>query len=327
MAGLAAVLLLVGGLLWQADPGALYNTLTAVPTHSLLAVGLLQGVTILLIVLQWWLIARKLQLPFTPGQAFHVNMAGVFVESITPAVKLGGEAGKILILRTYAGFDTARGAALVSVQKVFSLLPFMALTLCSLLCFSLVVPFSHSFISWLLPGLAMILVLTTILAWLVFFPGSFRTVSSYFPFLPGKHFRKKVDSWFCALQEALSPGVRDKGFLCSQGFLSLVIWLLFPVKAFYIAHSLGLEVGFFHLALATYLAYTAGMIPLLPGGLGTFEGTMLLMLIPAGVPLHQGLVFALIFRFITFWLVFLLSACYLGITMLVMKLNRRQAYS
>ncbi len=293
----------------------------------MLAAGLLQGATILLIVLQWWLIARKLPLPLTPGQAFHVNMAGAFVESITPAVKLGGEASKILILRTYADFDMARGAALVSVQKGFSLLPFMALTLFSLLCFSLVVPFSNSVISWLVPGFAIILVLTTILAWLVFFPGSVRTVSNHFSFFPGKRFRKRVDSGLYLLQEALSPGVRDKRFLCSQGFLSLAIWLLFPVKSFYLAHSLGLQVGFFHLALATYLAYTAGMIPLLPGGLGTFEGTMLLMLIPAGVPLYQVLVFALVFRFITFWLVFLLSACYMGVYILVMKLNRRQAFS
>ncbi len=318
---------MAGGLLWQADPGILYDTLKAVPTPALLAAGLLQGTTILLIVLQWWLIARKLHLPLTPGQAFHVNMAGAFVESITPAVKLGGEASKILILRTYADFDTARGAALVSVQKVFSLLPFIALTLFSLLGFPLVAPFSHSIISWLLPGFVIILVLTSILAWLVFFPGSLRTVSNCLPFFPGKRFRKKVDSGLYLLQEALSPGVRDKGFLCGQGFLSLVIWLLFPVKAFYLAHSLGLSVGFFHLALATYLAYTAGMIPLLPGGLGTFEGTMLLMLIPAGVPLHQALVFALVFRFITFWLVFLLSACYMGVYMLVMKKDWRQAFS
>ena len=311
-AGLSAALLLVAALLWQADLEKVFVTLKSIPAPALVAVGLLQGVTIMLIALQWWSIARKMNLSLSPAQALHVNLTGAFVESITPAVKLGGEASKVILLRTYSGIDTTKAAALVGLQKGFSLVPFIFLNLFCLLGVILAGRFGDALLSWLVGGFVLLTLVSTALIWLFFFPGSVRKAWNRFPVNPGGPLKKGVDRWLSFLQEALTSGLRDRGFLCSQGLLSLAIWLLFPVKAFFIAYFLGLDVGFFHLAVATYLAYMAGMVPLLPGGLGTFEGSIVLLLVPAGVPLHQGMVLALVFRFVTFWLVFLVSASYLG---------------
>ena len=53
------------------------------------------------------------------------------------------------------------------------------------------------------------------------------------------------------------------------------------------------------------------MMPLLPGGLGTFEAAMVLLLAAIGIPFYQGITFALVFRFSTFWFVFIWSGLYL----------------
>lgn len=307
-----AAMLLVVALLWQADLQKVFYTLQSVSLPVLAAACLLQCITIFLIALQWWMIARKMNLPLSPGQALHINLSGAFVESITPAVKLGGEVGKVFILRSYPGMNTPRAAALVGLQKIFSLAPFIGLNLFSLFGLLLLTRFSGHLLLWIAGGFAVLSMVSGLLVWLVFSPGSVRKLVKRFPFDPQGRYKNKFDRWLDLLQEALASGTRDRVFFCRQSLLSLAIWLLFPFKAYFIASSLGMEVGFFHLAVATYLAYMAGMIPLLPGGLGTFEGSMVLLLVPAGIPLHQGMVLALVFRFVTFWLVFLVSACYLG---------------
>lgn len=71
--------------------------------------------------------------------------------------------------------------------------------------------------------------------------------------------------------------------------------------------------GFHVAAIVTYLTYMIGMLPLLPGGVGTFEGSMAIFLTPFSVGLYSSIACAFILRFITYWLVFLISGVYMAI--------------
>jgi uncharacterized protein (TIRG00374 family) len=55
------------------------------------------------------------------------------------------------------------------------------------------------------------------------------------------------------------------------------------------------------------------MIPLLPGGVGSFEATMTSLLIAMHITHGQALAITLLFRFITFWFVILISLLYAGV--------------
>ncbi len=92
-----------------------------------------------------------------------------------------------------------------------------------------------------------------------------------------------------------------------QFTISLIVWLLFPIKMGILANSFGVDLGFFVVLAITMSAYMVGMFPLTPGGIGTFEGTMILML--GMLSIHQATAFTItvIFRFITFWFVILVS--------------------
>ena len=63
----------------------------------------------------------------------------------------------------------------------------------------------------------------------------------------------------------------------------------------------------------TFISYMVGMIPLLPGGLGGFEATMTSLLIVMQINSNDALAITLLFRFITFWFVVLISLLYAGI--------------
>jgi hypothetical protein len=71
---------------------------------------------------------------------------------------------------------------------------------------------------------------------------------------------------------------------------------------------LSLEVGLFSVAVITYTAYLISMVPLLPGGLGSFEATMVMMFSLYGLNPAEGLAVALISRLVTYWFPLGLSA-------------------
>ena len=92
--------------------------------------------------------------------------------------------------------------------------------------------------------------------------------------------------------------------------LSLIIWNLFPLKAYLVSAYLSINISYIPILAVTYLTYMIGMVPLLPGGLGSFEASAVLFLSSMGIETYEALAFTLIFRFITFWFVFLVSGIY-----------------
>lgn len=79
------------------------------------------------------------------------------------------------------------------------------------------------------------------------------------------------------------------------------MWILYPIKVYIIAHFLGFDIGFIPLTSALFVAFLVGIIPLFPGGLGTFEATMAGILTLFGLPIENGLILVLISRTVTFW--------------------------
>ena len=140
----------------------------------------------------------------------------------------------------------------------------------------------------------------------------------FIEFIPMKESSKiKIFESIDVFEVALAKTTKNNNSLAKQLLLSLFIWAFFAIKSYFIAQALGVDIGFISIAMVTYITYMVAMIPLTPGGLGTFEGSMVLLLAPLGVAFHEGLLLALIIRFVTFWFVFLLSAIYLGIYQII----------
>jgi uncharacterized protein (TIRG00374 family) len=106
--------------------------------------------------------------------------------------------------------------------------------------------------------------------------------------------------------------------------LSSIVWVLYPVKVLLVTQMLGMEMEFVDIATATYAAYLVSMLPLLPGGLGSFEATMALILSAKGMSFSEGLAVALLTRLVTFWLPLGLSAIVAGLTALKVRRGHQQ---
>ncbi len=291
-------------LLVTSDLNALVEVIGTLRPTTVLTLIALQFLTIFLISLQWFLLARHMRMPLSFGLIYEMNMVGTFFESVTPAVKTGGEAYKLYYLKQ-KGRSVPQGGALLSAQKLFSMAAFILLASLSILYFVLTQSATSATLRTIAPIYGGFLAL--IAGVVVMVLGANRFLSSErFPGL-----KKRTAGFKSALHETLAPLKSRKGMLFLYGVLSLSIWALYAFKTFYVLGRFGINLDYLSSAFPTFLAYMAGMVPFTPGGLGTFEGAFTVAMQPYGIPTAKALAAVLTLRLFTYWFQLLFSAVYL----------------
>ncbi len=279
-------------------------------------------ITIYLICLQWQMIAKNIGAPVSFRSIFHINMVGTFWESVTPAAKAGGEAAKIVLLRSHAGYSTSQSIALVGLQKTYSMIAFLLLSLFSLFWFLLRYEASQVQKSILLISFVFLVLAVALLTIMLVKPMVFNRLIMRLPLKPAT--KEKIHAGAGVLESNIRAASTNLSTTFVQMALSIFIWLFFAVKSYILALALHIDIDFLAISAITYLVYMIAMVPLTPGGLGTFEGSMALLLLPLNISFNQSLLLAIVIRFVTFWFVFLVSLVYLGIYQLV-KIFRKQS--
>ncbi|MCP1662611.1 MULTISPECIES: flippase-like domain-containing protein [Methanocalculus] len=274
----------------------------------------LQLFTLLLTAYIWFFLLRQKSDSVRLFPVFLISMAGVFVESITPSVKIGGETMKIYLMKQETGLSYSELAAVAIVSKFYYFLPFLAISLVTL---------GLAFTSITLPGvvyLAFAGVLLLTLLFPLFFryqrkdAGSPGTPVSGISTGSIPVFTKLSSCWRRAagfIGEAADESrhlLKDSKKHVALFLLALVVWVFYPVKVYIVSLLLGYEISIPVIIIATFTAYLVSMVPLLPGGLVTFEGTMVLVLVSGGLLLPEAFSIAILSRVITFWIPLLLSA-------------------
>ncbi|SDZ16821.1 lysylphosphatidylglycerol synthase transmembrane domain-containing protein [Tindallia californiensis] len=249
------------------------------------------------------------------GSVFGINLAGAFVESVTPSVKLGGEALKVYLMQKETGLEYTQLTAITFLSKFFSMMPFLLISLATLIVafFSIDLP--------LFVYLAFLGFLLFLGCFFLFFnlqtiharatpKGTFKDIKTYPPFF--EKIIKKIKKAYHFMIETsqhsktIIKDTRKRVFLFSIAFM---VWALYPVKVYLVARMLGYNLNQVVVIISTYTAYLVSMIPLLPGGLATFEGTMALVLSSEGIASYEALSIALTTRVITFWIPLMISGC------------------
>ncbi len=286
----------IKGLLLQANP------------LMLALLCLLQAGTLALSAYIWHFLMGKLSPGHSFGRVFAVYLGGNFVESITPASKLGGEAARIYFFRRLTALPYTKLTGVLLAHKYVSLLPFVVL--CTIFLILSLIRFELP--PFFLPAFIILLGLFTAVTLLIRGRRS-KPSKNKTPLQPSSlkegRWLKKWNHAIAFLEDASRQArslttPRERLFLLA---LSLCIWALYPFKVYLVAIMLGLKVDLLVVTMATYSAYMISMIPLLPGGLGTFEGSMALVFALSVTP-AAGLAVALLSRMVTYWFSLLLSA-------------------
>ena len=274
------------------------EAISELTVSTILILITLQLITTVLISLQWQSLFKFSELDkpdfFT---ILEVNFAATFIESITPSSKLGGESAKVYLFHNLTENKVSEIVAAVTIQKAATFIPFLIISLPLITYW----PYTYSeFISFNI-NINSIFYLT------------FLVIGVYILFNLSKK-NSFIENKVLSFKKLLNDIVETiQGILTIPRFLFLTIfaltfWLLYPVKTFILSNHLGFNIGFLSIVAATFLAYLVGTLPLTPGGLGSFEATLALVLSQQSISFAEGLTIALLLRLITFWFPLILSA-------------------
>lgn len=302
-------ILLIGLIVHFADTGEILYHLENISVVQIVFLCTLQMVTIFLNSFQLYTLANLLNIPVALGKIFSVYMRGTFVESVTPSVKAGGEATKIYLLTKELNIPLGESSALVALQKTISFLAFLSINVFTMSWFIIRLGTAAEQSRLLIGTFGLLLLIFVGILSFIFWP---KKEYLFLGKLPLKESRRdKLVGALVNFEKNFRKILARKKAMVFQFLLALFIWSFFALKAYLVVGFLEIPLNFIEIAVVTYLTYMVGMLPLLPGGLGSFEGSMVFFVAPLGIGISSGITLAIVLRFVTFWFVFLVSALYL----------------
>lgn len=308
----------------------------------LLALCGVQVITLGIVAYQWQYLLDRAGTAVSFRLAAVVTLAGTFVESATPSSKLGGMAATVYLFErtTDAAYDTLSSVLLA--QKYVSLPPLAILVVGTVAVAVTRTDVAVSSGAYAAVGgfVAVVVVLSLLFAlfrrWGATDSGGTVTgdggaVTGDGGTATGENEPEPIAADGAGQEtDPLSRGIstlrsvlREAGTLLDRRSrywlyaLAFLLWVVYPLKIYVVAVTLGVDAGMTVAFVGTYLAYLVSLAPVSPGGTGTFEGTLALVYLAAGVPFADGLSIALLGRVVTFWFPLALSAATTGLLLTV----------
>ena len=264
----------------------------------------------LLVNFQWYKIARFIKVPVSFREMLYINCQGAVMDSITPGVKIGGEITRSVQISRKVNCSGEQAATVVAMQKLFSMGAFFLINLFALGYITGRTPFfAAGHFQFVVYG---ILILFLLLLFSLFFMP--QRMKAYLLTRETVRFswQLKLRSFFLTLLDQIVD-IRKNTKICVMFFLlANLIWLIYPLKMYLLVIHVFPGVNIMFLGAVTFISYMVAMLPVFPGGLGGFEGTMSGLLLAMGFVQSDALVITVIFRFVTFWFVLICSIIFIG---------------
>lgn len=271
------------------------RALRHIPAEAWAFFSMMQCATIGLIGYQWHQLLAQQSLHTSFVRITRIQLVGTFIESVTPAAKIGGEATKLYLLkREFPTASIGTLGAVALLQKWYSMTAFIA----TIGLFFLFIVRSTGPLDWTWQRTSTVglsiggVVVVVVAASVRFFPDRWKS--------------KVHEEWRAAKTTVRQATVSKRDVAC-QAFLALVIWLLYPLKGYVLAHLFDLSIGVAPLLTVIALSYIAAQLPITPGGIGTFEGVMTASLVHFGTDVSDAFAYTIVFRFMTHWFVVLVA--------------------
>ncbi|WP_353893871.1 lysylphosphatidylglycerol synthase transmembrane domain-containing protein [Proteinivorax hydrogeniformans] len=285
----------------------------AVSLSTMAGLIVLQLLAMLVIAYQWKLCDKVLDIKPSPEHCpkrngklrvmdfWILNSYGKLLEGITPGAKTGGEGLKAVMLVNKFKHTKKDAVILVLIQKSVSLVSFLSILIALCVIFS--VQGSHTLIN-----LSNVVKILAIIALAII------SLGLILKYISQKNSKYKE---LLKLDELISTLRKRKFFVFLAFLLGLFNWTLLCSSAFLISLDMELGLSGLQVANATFMGYLFSMIPISPGGIGTYEGAMTLQLSNFNVTYSSALGLSILSRVFTFWIAILIS--FFTITLIKVK--------
>ena len=300
------VLILLIFAISQIDREELLYSVSQIPWWLLPALCAFQIVTQLVVNYQWFYISKLAGAKLSYGQLFRINCHGIVYDSLTPGLKVGGEISRAMRIRKVGELPGDKAAAIVALQKLFYIATQFIILLAVGIALAVVggqLHFSIYLLTFLLLGL---------IFGVFFFPKAIHNRLTKIN-QPKNKWIRKLYSISLTLLMQMNDLRKNKKRLTNLTLLSILIWLLYPAKMYILALFFAPSLSIFQITTITFTAYIVATLPIFPGGLAGFEGTMTALLVSADYAVSDAAATTIVFRFVTFWFLLIFSLFSIGV--------------
>ena len=248
----------------------------------------LQLITFLLYNLRWQLLNKQANIDIGFKKLLPITMVGLAINNITPSGRGGGEPVRAYILAKEHDHTIKETFATVVADRVLDTFPFIVLTVITVLSLS----FQPNIPRWMI--VIMIIAAVAIVAILVILIYmcinlNFGSKIERLILKIVQRFKKDSDGLEEAIHEnivgfqnTMTNLMSNKKILFTTIPLSFLVWFVEISRVYFVFLAFGAVASYGLIGEVFIVASLIGMIPLLPGGLGAVDGTMIYLYSTSG---------------------------------------------
>ena len=269
----------------------------------------MQVFTYYLYTLRWKILNNVAGIDAGVKNLLPMVLVGLAVNNITPSGRGGGEPVRAYILSREKNYPMEETFATVVADRALDTFPFVLLAVLTIIGMAL----SFKFNTWLLVLMVVaVIVIVIVLILLIYMsinPGFGARVEGWILRIARRFYKKnpdtlddKVHNIVAGFQDTMKMVISNKKVLYYALPLSFIIWIFEILRVYFVFLAFGAQVNPVVIGEVFILASLAGMIPLLPGGLGAVDGIMIVFYSAAGITASISAAATVIERLISFWM-------------------------
>lgn len=268
----------------------------------------LQLITFLLYNLRWQLLNKQANIDIGFKKLLPITMVGLAINNITPSGRGGGEPVRAYILAKEHDHTIKETFATVVADRVLDTFPFIVLTVITVLSLS----FQPNIPRWMIVIMIIAAVaIVAILAILIYMCINLNFGSKIERLILKivKRFKKDSDGLeegihenIVGFQNTMTNLMSNKKILFTTIPLSFLVWFVEISRVYFVFLAFGAVASYTLIGEVFIVASLIGMIPLLPGGLGAVDGTMIYLYSTSGITTAITAPVTVIERVISFWM-------------------------
>lgn len=273
-----------------------------------IAIGM-QIFTYYLYTLRWKILNNMADINVGIKKLLPMVLVGLAVNNITPSGRGGGEPVRAYILSREEDYPMEETFATVVADRALDTFPFVVLAILTIIGMAMTFQFDLWLLVLMVVAVIVIVIVLILLIFMSVNPKFGARVEGWIIGLVRRFYKKnseeleeKIHTVINGFQDTMKMVISNKNVLYYALPLSFVIWIFEILRVYFVFMAFGARVSPVVIGEVFILACLAGMIPLLPGGLGAVDGIMIIFYSAAGITSSISAAATVIERLISFWM-------------------------
>ena len=310
--GVSVIILLI--MLWFVGIDQVIDALK-LANLSIIALAILAQIfTYFLYSLRWQILNKLANMDVSVRELLPMVLVGLAVNNITPSGRGGGEPVRAYILAKEKNYHMEETFATVVADRALDTFPFVVLAAITIAAMTLYFNLSTGLLIVMVVAVIAIVTVLAILIYMCINPGFGKRVDGWIIRLVRRFYKKnseefeeKIHSIIFGFQDTMKLLISNRKVMYYTIPLSFLIWIFEIIRVYLVFLAFGANVNLIVIGEVFIVASLVGMIPLLPGGLGTVDGMMILFYSSAGISSSISAAATVIERLISFWMATILG--------------------